>query len=82
MYYAVVIVVIAHKYYNYVMDKEVVGIMEDNRGEKELVQKKDTDCTRDGNSKEGIFRMYFQYESKVEYIILIRKWIQNNSTCT
>ena len=55
------------------MDKEVVRITEDNRGEKGLVQKEDIDYAKDADSREEIFRMYLQYDSKVESIILLRK---------
>ena len=61
------------RYYDYLINKEVVRIMNDIRGEKYLVQKKDIDYTKDGDSREEIFRIYLQYESKVESIILIRK---------
>ena len=79
MYYAVVVVIVK-RYYDCAIDKEVVRAIEDHRGEKGSVQKEDTGCAKNADSREGIFRIHLQYKSKVESIILLRKQMQNNST--
>ena len=57
MHYTVVVLIVK-RYADYVIDKEVVGIIDNNREEKDLVQKEDTDYVKDTDIREGIFRIH------------------------